>query len=1037
MTELGVQQFLQNSHNAGNTDNFANASAYTVCPENQQPVVQLEKPTKELRISCDTCRIKKIKCPGEKPKCRNCDQKGRPCTYPTAVRRRGPDKNPGARMKNKVERARQTRKIQGRDQYPSHIVSKGTGLQRLVLPPSKSAPKSAIHDIPVTQDAQEGQHLGVITQRLPILLHSPPISAPPRPSFQNNLHGAVGCRSSDSASSALFKPESATDILLAQTRLLQVPTAASALSALSLASQPLQSVADQVIPPKTERLAVTTQSGYTHQSDPPPIEPSCPNSSNLPQQQLHQAIPSTVTPLPTHDQPSFIPLSTVSQDIATYIPYSADDTISYTTRREPQAFSAHTNMSLVNTGSHPDQLSSFPSHTRVCDYSVLEPTSLFSQPVVSSDINSYGKLPGVNTRVEIWDGRSSSRDTETTGVPPVKDVAIADGNLACDQFSYASGGGATGFSSLALSNDGLALTSEDRNGLSQFRTTSDGLPKAVPAWYDLTPDGCDHPYIASTTMDTLAQGIHLRGLKRKARTPSQVDGEYKMYTPPGNIQAAMDGWWNWILEHYDKDKNTARELVTNACNSFFTNAHIWLNFLNKSLFFTSLFSQTSYSNGPMYKTTSLRAAPHVLLSILGLVTLLQKGHTYEGQKLALLFQREARSILNYCISAGSQDPSLVAAAIIIATFETQPHIEHSTERLAGAVLMLDGIGLSVFSSRLDADDARVSTSITGLPRLKHSAVVATAAGEKEAQLEPSITEWAQVPQWADHWSEGDIWKEEMRRMLWTACSISATLSLWHFMVGKTPLALEISHPERFRLFFPGEMAVIETGDEEQGKTTPWALYHRLIILWHFIVNNQPLHFDCKLEIVRELQAVEDDIQIFIDAGILKIYIWQSADWALLIRRVLGLMDSQALHRWFRNEITFFKELAGGRPGVPQVRQRPLYAWWFVMQVSSALELSRMGKEFWDDSDLIYRMALAGLDQVIKHWNCQNVLGPYFEYLQHKHRTLLEERQRLLQAEAQGRVQDLHLEQLKILRGEAEGRLAKIQCISEYRDSKLY
>lgn len=67
----------------------------------------------------------------------------------------------------------------------------------------------------------------------------------------------------------------------------------------------------------------------------------------------------------------------------------------------------------------------------------------------------------------------------------------------------------------------------------------------------------------------------------------------------------------------------------------------------------------------------------------------------------------------------------------------------------------------------------------------------------------------------------------------------------------------------------------------------------------------------------------------------------------------------------------------------------------------------------------------------------DVLGPYFEYLQHKHRTLLEERQRLLQAEAQGRVQDLHLEQLEILRGEAEGRLAKIQCISEYRDSKLY
>lgn len=31
----------------------------------------------------------------------------------------------------------------------------------------------------------------------------------------------------------------------------------------------------------------------------------------------------------------------------------------------------------------------------------------------------------------------------------------------------------------------------------------------------------------------------------------------------------------------------------------------------------------------------------------------------------------------------------------------------------------------------------------------------------------------------------------------------------------------------------------------------------------------------------------------------------------------------------------------------------------------------MRKEFWDDSDLIYNMALAGLDQMIKYWNCQS------------------------------------------------------------------
>lgn len=54
--------------------------------------------------------------------------------------------------------------------------------------------------------------------------------------------------------------------------------------------------------------------------------------------------------------------------------------------------------------------------------------------------------------------------------------------------------------------------------------------------------------------------------------------------------------------------------------------------------------------------------------------------------------------------------------------------------------------------------------------------------------------------------------------------------------------------------------------------------------------------------------------------------------------------------------------------VSQSVHRHAYADWLG---ESALELSRMRKEFWDDSDLIYNMALAGLDQVIKYWNCQS------------------------------------------------------------------
>lgn len=54
MAETGVQHFLRNAPNNGDTDNPEKSSACPVLPDNQQPVFEFEKPSKELRISCDT-----------------------------------------------------------------------------------------------------------------------------------------------------------------------------------------------------------------------------------------------------------------------------------------------------------------------------------------------------------------------------------------------------------------------------------------------------------------------------------------------------------------------------------------------------------------------------------------------------------------------------------------------------------------------------------------------------------------------------------------------------------------------------------------------------------------------------------------------------------------------------------------------------------------------------------------------------------------------------------------------------------------------
>ncbi|ODN94220.1 hypothetical protein L198_05074 [Cryptococcus wingfieldii CBS 7118] len=477
----------------------------------------------------------------------------------------------------------------------------------------------------------------------------------------------------------------------------------------------------------------------------------------------------------------------------------------------------------------------------------------------------------------------------------------------------------------------------------------------------------EHPYMEQEYAETGEQ--RLSRLSRKRKAWMEGIASFKMYDAPGNIGAASEGWWLWILSQYDTDRRLAISTVVRSCNAFFTDSQMWSTFLNKPMFFSSLLTNTSSDNG----TPSLRAAPHILLSILALVTLLQQGHTPEGHTLALLFNREAQSILSYCVQTGSQDPSLMAAAIVIAIFETIPHKGHNDDRLGDALVMLDGIGCIVFSSRLDADDDRVTSDMLGLPRLTWDAATSVNSQKSQGKLEidATVAIWAQVPGWGENWSPGEMWKEEMRRMCWTASSMAASHSFWKFMVGKKTLDLQISHPERFRLFFPGEMVFLEAGDDKQGKTVSYACEQWLKpCVRHFVTNNRPLEPRYREQIVKELTVIEKDILILNQVGEMKVYLWQSLDWAMVLRRTLGAVDPKTLEKWFQVELKYFLSLLGDRAPVPGVKRRPMVTWWMIIEAYSALEMSRIDKAFWADADKIYHMALDNAQVIIDYWDCE-------------------------------------------------------------------
>ncbi|KAL7421660.1 hypothetical protein Q5752_003429 [Cryptotrichosporon argae] len=64
----------------------------------------ISPPDKPAFISCTACRLRKVRCSGERPACAHCTKRGDECSYDATVRRRGPDKQQGARIKHRQGR---------------------------------------------------------------------------------------------------------------------------------------------------------------------------------------------------------------------------------------------------------------------------------------------------------------------------------------------------------------------------------------------------------------------------------------------------------------------------------------------------------------------------------------------------------------------------------------------------------------------------------------------------------------------------------------------------------------------------------------------------------------------------------------------------------------------------------------------------------------------------------------------------------------------------------------------------------------------
>lgn len=184
---------------------------------------------------------------------------------------------------------------------------------------------------------------------------------------------------------------------------------------------------------------------------------------------------------------------------------------------------------------------------------------------------------------------------------------------------------------------------------------------------------------------------------------------------------------------------------------------------------------------------------HIVLAVLAHITFAREGRTQAGQLRAIRFAETSRSIIDHALTSGSKDPTLAQAALLLCGFECQPHILHSPSRTTGAIIFVNTIGQACWQTRMDGNNALVSRGpLARYPR----AIIAPEEQRAQGEIAPHLRAWAGMPAWLDEWNLGEVRKEEMRRMVWTATAMSASLRLCCWMLEKPEANPPATKPEQ-------------------------------------------------------------------------------------------------------------------------------------------------------------------------------------------------------------------------------------------------
>ncbi|KAH9176032.1 hypothetical protein EDB89DRAFT_1846911 [Lactarius sanguifluus] len=486
-------------------------------------------------------------------------------------------------------------------------------------------------------------------------------------------------------------------------------------------------------------------------------------------------------------------------------------------------------------------------------------------------------------------------------------------------------------------------------------------------------------------------------------------------TPDPSVQFRRRTWWDHLLRAYaapmtasyhslplgQMRRDASVSQIIEDVRFLFKTSSYWFSFLNVPRFYKTFTDPAR--RGHMQ--------PSLLLSLLAVSTLVQssqQARPEESRRKAIMLRDEAQSALEASLYARAIDGELAQAAWVLSFFEVCAHPQNQATRTQSSLNILDSIIRALTMTHLDSDtpaasrfssngmpvvDARLVGYFPATEQHNPSSVLTSSSTRQYVQqphmaVEPAIHRsrcscdevslgrqwpeaqrqvplWVATPTWNREWSEGEIKKEECRRLCWSALMLISAHTSYAVAANWRHSDFFVMEPSNYSILFPGESLLPLHSqahpDSRGGKDTVWALYLRAMLLWnacvrmrHDVTASDHDRTEFAMRTWMETEAIEKALQQH-TCGIERAFMYNgreflfntrmciSYEFQRFVPHVLIGLNRKKSEEWCEAQGQRAKTVMLGMHAVTgniknNLAQRPSFVWWFMGQIFRALTL---------------------------------------------------------------------------------------------------